>query len=171
MPRAQVTIRGIFLDANPFITSYAPTTNKYHTGYYSTFVRAPGQPLQGRECLLRMTCGAAFLKRRALHGKHDIAVVYPFAPSLMRVKHCLVGSKCCGAEVSLKLGAPGVAKLTLRQGGCMSNVLTSQACWPHSDAVVRRRAQSTQAYESAQIQFLQNALATSTATYNFVTAH
>jgi hypothetical protein len=32
-------------------------------------------------------------------------------------------------------------------------------------------AQSNQAYENAQIGFLQNALNTSTATYNFVTAH
>lgn len=39
--RAQITIRGIFLDANPFITSYASATNKYHTGYYSNYVRAP----------------------------------------------------------------------------------------------------------------------------------
>ena len=37
----QVTIRGIYLDANPFITSYAAATNKYHTGYYSTYVRMP----------------------------------------------------------------------------------------------------------------------------------
>ena len=38
---AQVTIRGIILDANPFITAYATPTNKYHTGYYIQNVRAP----------------------------------------------------------------------------------------------------------------------------------
>jgi hypothetical protein len=105
-------------------------------------------------------CGVPFCT--ITHGRECMGV---------SAKHCLVGSKYCGAEVSLKSGAPGVVKLTLRPGGCVSNALTSQACWPHPDAVVCRRAQSTQAYESAQIQFLQNALATSTATYNFVTAH
>jgi len=66
VPRAQVTIRGIFLDANPFITSYAPTTNKYHTGYYSTFVRAPEQPLRGHGHLLRVTARSSSVELRGI---------------------------------------------------------------------------------------------------------
>ena len=42
--RAQITIRGIFLDANPFITSYASATNKYHSGYYGNYVRTGRNP-------------------------------------------------------------------------------------------------------------------------------
>ena len=42
----QITIRGIILDANPFITAYAAPTNKYHTGYYIQNVRfQPAPPL------------------------------------------------------------------------------------------------------------------------------
>lgn len=37
----QVTIRGIFLDANPFITSYNAPTQKYHSAYYVANVRPP----------------------------------------------------------------------------------------------------------------------------------
>ena len=38
----QVTIRGIFLVANPFITAYNTSTNKYHSPYYVENVRPLG---------------------------------------------------------------------------------------------------------------------------------
>ena len=158
---AQITIRGIILDANPFITAYASLTNKYHTGWYIQNVRGLGPC--GRPCLWRMM--ESMLQRGPCPCVFGMLAAKKSSARCQTAETALAHASC----VSARADVVALSACAALQGDwCLASAVCSN---PNPDQCRMPCAQSNAAYEQQQIAFLKNALATSRATYNFVSAH